>query len=146
MSTSGRTRTARTRRLTSRSYAWSYAARARALLDSGAALGKLRRIAAAQGPAPPNAGLGQLVREISAEADGTVAAIDCHRIARIARLAGAPTDQGAGIDLLKKTGDAVERGEPLYRIHAALQADFRFATRAAEADNGYRLKPLRAAG
>jgi len=118
------------------------AARAQELLDSGAALAKLNRIVAAQGPAPENGGLGHLVREIPAETDGTVAAIRCDRIARIARLAGAPTDKGAGIDLLKKSGDAVERGEPLYRIHAALPADFRFATQAAEKDNGYRLAPV----
>jgi thymidine phosphorylase len=118
------------------------AARAQELLDSGAALAKLSRIVAAQGPAPENGGLGHLVREIPAETDGTVAAIRCDRIARIARLAGAPTDKGAGIDLLKKSGDAVERGEPLYRIHAALPADFRFATQAAEKDNGYRLTPV----
>lgn len=117
------------------------AARARALLDSGEALEKLRRIAAAQGPAPPAGELGRLVREVTAEADGTVAAIDCHRIARIARLAGAPIDKGAGIDLLKKIGDPVERGEPLYRIHAALPTDFKFATDAAEADTGYHLRP-----
>ena len=117
------------------------AARARELLDSGAALAKLHGIAAAQGPAPENGGLGHLVREVPAGTDGTVGEIHCDRIARIARLAGAPTDKGAGIDLLKKTGDAVERGEPLYRIHAALPADFRFATQAAEKDNGYRLEP-----
>ena len=118
-------------------------ARAREILESGAALAKLHRIAAAQGPAPENGGLGRLVRDVLAETDGTVAAIDCHRIARIARLAGAPTDKGAGIDLLKKTGDLVARGEPLYRIHAALPADFKFATRAAEADTGYRMKSER---
>ncbi|HYC14146.1 MAG TPA: thymidine phosphorylase family protein [Stellaceae bacterium] len=117
-------------------------ARARELLDSGAALAKLHRIVAAQGTAPGNGGLGHLVREVHAETSGTVAAIDCHRIARIARLAGAPTDKGAGIDLLKKTGEAVERGEPLYRIHAALPADFKFATQAAETDSGYRLSPV----
>ena len=118
-------------------------ARARALLDSGAALEKLNRIIAAQGPPPESATLGRLVHDVPAEQDGTVSAIDCHRIARLARLAGAPTDKGAGIDLLKKIGDRAERGEPLYRIHAALPADFKFAAEAAGADNGFELAPGR---
>ena len=116
-------------------------ARARELLDSGAALAKLQRIAAAQGTPPGSAKLGRLTHDVPAEQDGTVSAIDCHRIARLARLAGAPADPGAGIDLLKKIGDTAERGEPLYRIHAALPADFTFATEAAGDDNGFRLAP-----
>lgn len=114
-------------------------ARARELLESGAAVEKLQRIVAAQGPPPETATLGRLTHVVPAEQDGVVTAIDCHRIARLARLAGAPTDKGAGIDLLKKIGDTVDRGEPLYRIHAALPADFKFATEAAGAESGYRL-------
>jgi thymidine phosphorylase len=56
-------------------------------------------------------------------------------------LSGAPNDRGAGIDLLKKTGERVEAGEPLYRIHSCLEADFRFAVGAAEEDSGYHLEP-----
>jgi thymidine phosphorylase len=102
-------------------------ARARSLLSSGAALAKLERIIDAQGRAPSAAALGPLTHEVVAEGDGVVDAIDCYRIARIARLAGAPNDKGAGIDLFKKIGDIVERGEPLYRIHAFLPANYGFA-------------------
>ena len=66
-------------------------------------------------------------------------AIDCHLIARIARLAGAPMDKGAGIDLLRKVGDPVSRGDPLYRIHAESQAGLAFATDLATENSGYRL-------
>ena len=45
-----------------------------------------------------------------------VAGIDNQQIARIARLAGAPKVQGAGVDLLCKLGDAVVSGQPLYRV------------------------------
>jgi thymidine phosphorylase len=45
--------------------------------------------------------------------------------------------KGSGIDLLKKVGAPVKKGEPLYRIHAALDADFRFATEMAKQDQGY---------
>jgi len=110
--------------------------RARELLESGAALAKMRQLMAAQGPPPVAPSLGSLKQDIVAPRDGVVAAIDCHRLARIARLAGAPIDKGAGVDLFKKIGDPVEKGEPLYRIHAAFEADFRFSTRfAADGDS-----------
>ena len=44
-------------------------------------------------------------------------AIDCLRLNRLARTAGAPIDKGAGIKVFKKIGDAVEQGEPIYRIY-----------------------------
>ena len=91
---------------------------------------------AMQGPPPAVATLGSLVAEIPAAADGVVGAIDCYRIARIARLAGAPNDKGAGIDLLRKVGEPVRRGEPLYRIHAGNRADFGFAADLAAEGSG----------
>lgn len=113
--------------------------RARELLNSGAAARSMQRIIAAQGAGAGDQKPGHLTRDIAADQDGVVGAIDCYRIARIARLAGAPTDKGAGIDLIKKVGDPVEQGEPLYRVHAVHATDFRFATDMAEAGNGYQL-------
>ncbi len=114
-------------------------ARARDLLDSGAALRKMEEIAAAQGPSPIKGDIGGLVHEVAAPRDGWVEAIDCLRIARIARLAGAPTDAGAGVDMLKRKGESVRAGEPLYRIHGVDAADFAFAASAADSDDGFRL-------
>lgn len=119
--------------------------RARQLLDSGAALRKMERIMAAQGKPGVRAVLGSLTQDVLSDIDGEVAAIDCYRIARLARSAGAPTDKGAGIDLLKKVGDRVRRGEPLYRIYSCLDADFRLVCEATAADTGYRLGPIGAA-
>jgi thymidine phosphorylase len=68
-----------------------------------------------------------------------VRAIDNLQIARIARLAGAPLAKGAGVDLLRKQGDAVQQGEALYAIHAEFPADFRFARAQAGQDDGYRI-------
>lgn len=111
--------------------------RARSLLESGAALAKMQDIIAAQGPPPRPAALGALIHEIVAPRTGTVAAIDCFRIARIARLAGAPLAKGAGIDLLQKVGGAVRQGDPLYRIHSELDSDLAFAVEMAGEDHGY---------
>lgn len=113
--------------------------RARDLLDSGAARRALDRMIEAQGPSPLRRRLGGIVDEILSPRTGTVAAIDCLRIARIARMAGAPNDPGAGVEMLKRIGDRVEAGEPIYRIYADEQADFRFAASLAIEDSGFRL-------
>lgn len=119
-------------------------ARATELLSSGAAFIAMERIVEAQGRQRKTYPLGPLMHEVKAEADGVVAAIDCYRIARIARTAGAPMDKGAGLDLLKKIGDPVEAGEPLYRIHAHIKADFTFARDMAAELDGYTLTPRQA--
>jgi len=116
-------------------------ARARELLDSGAALKQMHKIIDAQGPSGCSTVVGSLAADIKAERDGVVQAIDCLRFNRLARSAGAPIDKGAGIRLFKKIGDRVEQGEPLYRIHAVEQAEFDLAVAAANADSGYAIGP-----
>ncbi|MBL8642739.1 MAG: thymidine phosphorylase family protein [Rhodospirillaceae bacterium] len=111
-------------------------ARARELLVSGAAADAMRRIIAAQGPAAAQINPGHLVHEIRAPRGGTVMSLDCYRIARIARLAGAPAAKGAGVDLLKKVGSAVRQGEPLYRLHCVLETDCQFACEMAAREPG----------
>jgi thymidine phosphorylase len=111
--------------------------RARELLDSGAALRSMETIIAAQGPPPVRAVLGSLTKEICADRAGVITAIDCFRIARIARLAGAPTDPGAGLDLFRRIGDPVQKGEALYRIHAEDGTEFATACAAALKDSGF---------
>lgn len=111
--------------------------RAEELLESGAALAAMERIIAAQGPQAEQFRPGPLVHEVTARQGGVVTAIDCHLIARIARLAGAPMEKGAGIDLLCKVGDRVGTGEPLYRIHATSETGLGFARELAGETSGY---------
>jgi thymidine phosphorylase len=70
-----------------------------------------------------------------------VTAVDCLRIAAVARLAGAPTDPGAGLDLLVRVGQRVAAGQPLYRIHASEPSDFAFAAEAAQERHGVEIAP-----
>jgi thymidine phosphorylase len=112
-------------------------ARAKELLDSGAALKQMEKIIEAQGPARCNTDLGPLTVDVPAPRDGVVEAIDCLRLNRLARTAGAPIDKGAGIKVFKKIGDRVEQGEPLYRIHAFGEPEFELARAASKADAGY---------
>lgn len=111
-------------------------ARAEELLDSGAALARMEEIIDAQGPPPAKAKLGELTLDVPAPSDGIVTEMDCFRLARIARLAGAPMDKGAGLDLFKKVGDPVRKGAPIYRIHSSFKSDFDFARRMAESNCG----------
>jgi thymidine phosphorylase len=112
-------------------------ARAKELLDSGAALKQMQEIIEAQGPSRSNTDVGSLTADVPAPHDGVVEAIDCLRLNRLARTAGAPIDKGAGIKVFKKIGDRVEQGEPLYRIFAFDEPEFDLAIAAAKANAGY---------
>jgi len=115
---------------------------ARDILDSGRALAKLDAIIDAQGRRPfdwRRPTLGPLVHDVIAAADGVVMGVDNLRLARIARLAGAPKADGAGVDLCCKHGDAVSQGTPLYRIYASNPSELEFARHQADLDPGYEL-------
>ena len=111
--------------------------RARELLESGAALKQMHKIIEAQGPSGCRTDLGTLTADIPALSDGDIESIDCLRLNRLARTAGAPIDKGAGIKIFKKIGDRVEKDEPLYRIYAFDQSEFDLAVSAAKANSGY---------
>ncbi len=113
--------------------------RAADLLHSGAALKAMDAIIAAQGPAENTPQIGALVHEVRTERAGFVSAIDCFRIARIARMAGAPTDPGAGLDLQRRIGARVKKGDVLYRIHGEEAADFALAVEAAGQESGFKV-------
>ncbi len=110
---------------------------ARDILDSGRALEKMRAIIDAQGKNPVTQVLGSLRHDVLASQAGFVDAIDNLQIAHIARLAGAPMDKGAGVDLHKKLGDPVTVGEPIYSIYAEFPSDFRFAQESARQNCGF---------
>jgi thymidine phosphorylase len=112
-------------------------ARARELLDNGAALRQMQKIIDAQGPSACRTELGNLTFDVMAGRDGVVIGIDCLRLNRLARTAGAPIDKGAGIRLFKKIGDRVESGEPLYRVYAFDQSERDLAAAGARIDPGY---------
>ncbi len=110
---------------------------ARDILDSGRALEMMNTIIDAQGDQSNKFKPGRLVHEVHSPRDGVVVNIDNLQMAHIASIAGAPRDKGAGVDLFKKLGDEVKKGEPLYRIHAEFPSDFNFALSLSERDNGY---------
>ena len=97
----------------------------------------MQAIIDAQGKNTAPTVIGHLSHEVLASHSGQVTAINNLQLAHIARLAGAPMDKGAGVDLHRKLGDTVTAGEPLYSIYAEFPADFDFAREAAEQDSVY---------
>lgn len=86
-------------------------------LDDGRAWRKFQRIVEAQGGMrePPVA---RHCRVIGANVDGIVASVDCRRLARVAKLAGAPDAKAAGVEIHAKIGDRVSKDQPLFTIHS----------------------------
>lgn len=99
---------------------------ARATLDSGAALTKLERICAAQGGMrePPTA---PLTHEVVASRAGRVTGFDLRLLARVAKLAGAPRAESAGLVLRVTMGDAVSPGQPILSIHGQAPGQLDYA-------------------
>jgi thymidine phosphorylase len=101
-------------------------AMATAVLDDGRAWQKFQAICESQGGLrePPVAAHQQ---PVTARHGGTVIAIDNRRLARIAKLAGAPTSACAGIHMGVQLGAVVERGQPLFTLHAATPGELAYA-------------------
>jgi thymidine phosphorylase len=95
-------------------------------LESGAAERKLEEIVDVQGRrAMPAEAPHRAV--VAAAADGRIRGIDCWHVAKIAKLAGAPANVSAGVWMLRTVGDVVQRGEPLFEIHAQSETQLGFA-------------------
>ncbi|MGZ8928375.1 MAG: thymidine phosphorylase, partial [Methylobacter sp.] len=110
---------------------------ARDILESGRAGAKMNALIRAQGAKIIDLHPGSLCHEVVADSTGIVTSIDNFQMAKIAGLAGAPKIKKAGVDLLKKLGSPVEKGEILYRIYAEYQTDFKFAKEMAAQNSGY---------
>ncbi|MEX5748852.1 thymidine phosphorylase family protein [Massilia sp. X63] len=96
-------------------------AMASATLASGAAWRKFQAICAAQGGMrAPQAGACRF--EVLAARSGRVATVDNRQLARVAKLAGAPRDPGAGVLFRAPLERIVSTGEVLYTIVAQSSA------------------------
>ncbi|MBP5203566.1 MAG: AMP phosphorylase [Candidatus Methanomethylophilaceae archaeon] len=99
--------------------------RAEEIFRSGRAHSKFLEIVAAQNGSldlkSDDLTPGAFVKDVHAKRDGVVQMVDNPSIVAIAKGAGAPSDVGAGIVLLRKRGDVVKEGEVLFRIYAENQ-------------------------
>jgi thymidine phosphorylase len=95
-------------------------------LDDGRAWAKFQRICEAQGGmrTPPAS---THRRPLVAERAGLVQDIDNRKIAKLAKLAGAPEDKAAGVELHVRLGDSVAAGQPLCTVHADAPGELAYA-------------------
>ncbi len=99
---------------------------AKHLLENGEAYDKMKEIIKAQGRVKKPF-LGKYNYVVRAGKSGKVMKISNKRIAKIARIAGAPKDKGAGILMNKKVGHDVKRGEKLFTIYSHSDEKLDFA-------------------
>jgi thymidine phosphorylase len=102
--------------------------KARDSLERGDALHKFEAICEAQGGIrePPRAAFTDVV---AATRVGRIAAIDNRRLARVAKLAGAPRAPASGLEIHVELGDVVRRDQPLVTLHAETRGELDYAQR-----------------
>lgn len=95
-------------------------------LSSGRAWSKFQAICEAQGGLrePPRSAY---TRPVLAERAGQVSSIDNRSLAKTAKLAGAPDDKAAGIELHTPIGQQVEKDEPVFTLHAETRGELAYA-------------------
>lgn len=96
------------------------------VLNSGHAWAKFQRICEAQGEmrVPPKAAL---QHAIAAARTGSVTSIDNRKIAKLAKLAGAPDVKAAGLEMHVNLGTKVKAGTPILTIHADTAGELAYA-------------------
>lgn len=99
---------------------------AQEILESGKALDKFLSICKAQGGfKEPKAGKYRF--DLRALNDGVVREIDNRKLARIAKLAGAPKSSGAGILFMAPAGKKIAKGDLLFSIYAEAEGELDYA-------------------
>jgi thymidine phosphorylase len=69
----------------------------------------------------------RFTRSIVAETGGIVTAVDNRKLARIAKLAGAPRAQSAGVEFHAPIGCKIETDQPVYTVHAETAGELDYA-------------------
>jgi thymidine phosphorylase len=58
---------------------------------------------------------------------GRLARIDNRKLAKLAKLAGAPNSKAAGVELHVKLGETIQAGDPLCTLHAESRGELAYA-------------------
>lgn len=99
---------------------------ATSILDDGRAWAKFVAICEAQGGFR-RPGMAAFQHVITCERAGRVCGVDNRRLARLAKLAGAPRSPAAGLELHANIGDPLEAGQPLITLHGESVGELEYA-------------------
>jgi len=95
-------------------------------LAEGLAWTKFKAICEAQGGmrTPPNA---SNVHPLVAPHAGRIVHIDNRKLARLAKLAGAPEAKAAGVRMNVRLGHEIDKGQPMLHVHAETRGELAYA-------------------
>jgi len=100
--------------------------KAREVLSSGLAFNKFKQICLTQGKwSTP--GHARYTWEIKAEHEGIITEVDNRKLAKIAKLSGAPESSCAGLEYLCTLGQTVKKGDLLLRVHSESIGELNYA-------------------
>jgi len=86
---------------------------------------------------PEQIRIGKYSYDVVSGKNGVVKDIDNISISKIARIAGAPVDKGAGVYLYKHIKDKVKKGEKLFTIYAESKEKMEYAVEVGKKANAY---------
>ncbi len=117
--------------------------KAKGILDSGKAYEKMKEIIKAQGGKvfePGQISIGHFKKDINSKKTGVITKIDSLWISRIARIAGAPKDKGAGVYLYVHIGDKISKGSKLFSIYSESSFKLKFALEALKNSSPFQVR------
>jgi thymidine phosphorylase len=96
------------------------------LLESGKAYSKFEAICKAQGRLSEPI-LAKYSHKVHSEKKGTLIRIDNRKLAKLAKLSGAPEYKASGIRLNVHLGKTIKKGQLLYTIYAEVESELKYA-------------------
>ena len=96
------------------------------VLESGKALNKFMAICKAQGRFSEPL-LARFSHKVHSEKNGTLIRIDNRKIAKLAKLSGAPEFKASGIYLNAHLGNTIKKGQLLYTIYAEAEGELKYS-------------------
>ncbi|MBY8985123.1 MAG: AMP phosphorylase [Candidatus Lokiarchaeota archaeon] len=119
---------------------------AKEVLRSGKAYEKMKKIIELQGGdpeiKPEDIKIGPFVKEFFAHKDGYIVEVNNSIINQIAKTAGCPSSKSSGVEIIKKQGAKIKRGDIVFRIYSHSESKLRKAEKVYNATGG----PIRLGG
>ena len=112
------------------------------ILVSGRAYKKFVEIIKAQGGKkinPSHIRVGKFKFDIKSNKKGKVKAISSDGVGKVARVAGAPENKGAGVYLHKHVGDSVKKGEVIMTVYSDTKVKLDFAKKTYDRFGGIKI-------